>query len=58
MHKLLFGSDYPVTTPKETMDELRKINRFTEGTNLPKIPEDEIEELIKRDSLKLLDIKG
>ncbi len=58
MHKLLFGSDYPVTTPRETMDELRKINRFTEGTNLPKIPEDEIEELIKRDSLKLLDIKG
>lgn len=57
MDKLLFGSDFPVTTPQESMDELRKINRFTEGTNLPRVPEEEIEALINRDALKILEIR-
>lgn len=57
MGKLLFGSDFPVTTPKETMEELRKVNRFVEGTSLPRIPEDEIEGIINRDALKILEIK-
>ena len=56
MHKLLFGSDFPVTTPKETIDNLRRINRFAEGTNLPIVPEEKIEEIINRDSLKILGI--
>jgi predicted TIM-barrel fold metal-dependent hydrolase len=57
MHKLLFGTDWPVTSAEETMDQLRKINRFTQGTSLPKVPEDKIEELINRDTIKLLGIK-
>jgi predicted TIM-barrel fold metal-dependent hydrolase len=56
MHKLLFGSDWPVTTPEETIDQLRKVNKITKGTNLPKVPEEEIEELINRDALKILGI--
>lgn len=57
MHKLLFGTDWPVTTPEETMDQLRNVNRFTKGTCLPKIPEDKIEDLIHRDALEILGIE-
>ena len=54
MDKLLLGSDYPVTTPQDTIDGLRKINNVTQGTGLPKVPEAEIEALIQRDTLQLL----
>jgi predicted TIM-barrel fold metal-dependent hydrolase len=57
MHKLLFGTDWPVTTPEETMDQLRNVNRFTKGTSLPKVPEEKIEDLIHRDALEILGIK-
>ncbi|MEX0714260.1 MAG: amidohydrolase family protein [Pirellulales bacterium] len=50
--KLLFGTDYPVTTVAETLVGLRalcdiRIDRFS-------LPRDEIEELIHRDALALL----
>jgi len=57
LDKLLFGTDFPVTTPRETMDALRNINYMLEGTKLPRIPEDAIEGIINRDSLKLLGIE-
>lgn len=52
--RLLFGSDWPFTTPAETIDELRRINRFTEGTALPRVPETVIEAIIERNTLTLL----
>ena len=52
--KLLFGSDFPITTVQETLDGLRNVNRIVEGTNLPRVPEDAIEEIIERDALPLL----
>ncbi len=55
-HKLLFGTDYPFTTVDATMEGLRGLNKMVEGTNLPRLNEDEIEKLIYRDSLKLLGI--
>ena len=54
MHKYLFGSDYPIATTEETIEGLRNINKVIEGTNLPRIPENEIENIIHRDSLDLL----
>jgi len=56
--KLLFGSDWPFTTPAETAAELRRINRFTEGTSLPRIPEEVIEAIIGRDGLALLGLSS
>jgi hypothetical protein len=53
-HKLLFGSDFPITTVQENIDALRGVNDILEGTKLPHVPEDEIEALIHRDSLTLL----
>jgi predicted TIM-barrel fold metal-dependent hydrolase len=54
MGKLLFGSDYPFTTPAASIEGLRAINRFCAGTSLPRLREQEIEDLIQRDSLRLL----
>jgi hypothetical protein len=52
--KLLFGSDWPFATPAETAAGLRSINRFTEATALPRVPDEVIEQIIGRDSLALL----
>ncbi len=54
MGKLLFGSDYPFTTPKATVKGLRSVNRFTEGTSLPRVSETAVEEIIHRDASALL----
>ena len=53
-HKLLFGSDYPFTTPGDSAAALRHVNRITGASGLPRIPEHVIEDLIARDTLKLL----
>lgn len=54
MHKLLLGSDYPIASPQETIEGTRRVNDILEGTKLPRVPEDEIEAIIHRDSLSLL----
>ena len=57
MHKLFLGSDYPVTTPAETMEGLRRVNDFAKGSTLPQVPTEQIEDLINRDTLGLLGIE-
>jgi len=54
LHKLLFATDYPVSTPQENMEALRDPNRAIKGTNLPRISEAAMEEMINRDALSLL----
>jgi predicted TIM-barrel fold metal-dependent hydrolase len=52
--KVLFGSDYPVTTPDESYRELRALNDMLEGTKLPRVSHDRLDEVFERDSLSLL----
>ncbi len=54
MQKLLFGSDFPFTTPSATLKALKELNHMVDGTNLPRISETLVDEMIHRDSLKLL----
>jgi predicted TIM-barrel fold metal-dependent hydrolase len=54
LDKLLFGTDFPVTTVQETIDGLRHVNQVVEGTRLPRVPEEAIEGIIQRDALSLL----
>jgi predicted TIM-barrel fold metal-dependent hydrolase len=54
LDKLLFGTDYPFTTPASTLAALKKVNDMAAGTNMPRIPEAKIEQMIHRDSLPLL----
>ncbi|MBM3190827.1 MAG: amidohydrolase, partial [Chloroflexi bacterium] len=58
LHKVFFGTDFPVTTPQETLDALRGVNDLVEGTRFPRIPEEEIEAIIHRDALALLGLAG
>ena len=57
LDKLLFGSDFPIATPGETASGLRRVNDPIEGTSLPPVPLDKIEELIERDPLPLLGLE-
>ena len=57
LEKLLFGSDYPVATPRETIDGCRAVNAPIAGTSLPPVPEDAIERILERDSLALLGLE-
>ncbi len=34
MHKLLFGSDFPITTPGFAIERLRYVNAIVDGTKL------------------------
>lgn len=56
LHKLLFGSDFPLWTPKEAMEKLRRLDEQVQGTPLPKIPEGAIEQILHRDVLEHLGI--
>jgi len=55
--KLLFGSDYPVTTPQEEMEALRHLKDFTRKHHLPEVPQELLEGIIHRDSLALLGLE-
>jgi hypothetical protein len=54
LHKLLLGSDYPIATPAETIAGTLRVNAILEGTQLPRVPEEELDKIIHRDSLTLL----
>jgi uncharacterized protein len=54
LDRLLFGTDYPFTTPASTIAALRRVNDLVDGTNLPRVPVERIEAMIHRDSLALL----
>lgn len=56
LDKILFGSDYPVTDVAESIDHIRRINDIVEGTNLPRVSLEAMEEIIHRDSLSLLEL--
>jgi predicted TIM-barrel fold metal-dependent hydrolase len=56
--KVLFGTDYPFTTVRATIDGLRALNHLVEGTALPRLDTQPLEAMIHRDSLKLLGIAG
>lgn len=56
LHKCFFGSDYPVATPEETIAGTRRINEQLEGTRLPRIDLDQIEQVFARNPLEILEI--
>ena len=54
--KLLFGTDYPFTTVDASLAGLRSLNNMLEGAALPRLDADEIESVIYRDSLSILNL--
>lgn len=55
-HKLLFGTDFPFFTARETIDGLRSVTGEAFGPHLPAIDPELVEEIIHRPSLELLGI--
>jgi len=53
-HKLLFGSDFPFTTPAESIAGLRNVNQVTGDSGLPRVPGEVIEGILERDTFALL----
>ena len=52
--KLLFGSDWPLFTIEETIKFLKGVNAFVNGTNLPKISDAVIDNIINHNGQKFL----
>jgi predicted TIM-barrel fold metal-dependent hydrolase len=57
LHKMLFGTDFPVASVEETIAGLRRVNEPIAGTGMPRVPEAEVESIIERDSLSLLGLE-
>jgi predicted TIM-barrel fold metal-dependent hydrolase len=54
--KLLFGTDFPFTTVDASLSGMRKLNDIVQGTALPRLDMDKMEEMFQRDTLSLLGI--
>lgn len=54
LDRILFGSDYPASTPAETLEKLRAVNDAWPGGGTPRIPDAAILAIEERDSLALL----
>jgi predicted TIM-barrel fold metal-dependent hydrolase len=55
--KLLFGTDWPFAGFEDSVAGLRAVNRFTEGTALPRVPDAVIEDILNRPTLALLGLE-
>jgi predicted TIM-barrel fold metal-dependent hydrolase len=55
-HKVLFGTDYPFTTVAASLEGMRNLNGMLEGTRLPRLNLDKMEEMFVRDALGELGI--
>jgi predicted TIM-barrel fold metal-dependent hydrolase len=56
-HKLLFGTDFPFFSARETIDGLRSLAGEPFGPALPRIDERVIEDIVHRPSLELLELR-
>lgn len=54
LDKLLFGSDFPVTTPTQAISALRAVNDVVAGTGMPRVPLLAVEHIIHADALGVL----
>jgi hypothetical protein len=54
MDRLLFGSNFPFSTPAQCIEALYSINQFCHGTNLPTVPREQLRRIVECDALALL----
>ena len=56
--KLLFGSDFPYREPAVCIEALYSLNQFSHGSNLQRVPREQLRGIVERDTLALLGIGG
>ncbi|UJW28922.1 amidohydrolase family protein [Saccharothrix sp. AJ9571] len=52
--KLLLGSDFPIAGTAEAMAGIRGVNDILDGTALPRVPPEQVEQIIHADALSAL----
>ncbi|WP_018897974.1 amidohydrolase family protein [Rhizobium sp. 2MFCol3.1] len=52
--RLLFGSDFPLRSPKEAIDEFRQLNDWGPDVKMPRFPDEVIEDIIYNRPLSLI----
>jgi predicted TIM-barrel fold metal-dependent hydrolase len=57
-NKVLFGTDYPFTTVEGTLKGMRSLNDMLEGTRLPRLDMDKMEQMFHRNALEVLQLEG
>ena len=55
--KLFFGTDLPSFDVSNTLKQVRAICSITQGTRLPRVPEETIEAIIGRDTPTVLGLR-
>ena len=55
-HKLLFGTDFPFFSARQTIDGLRSVTGAAFGPQMPVVDEQVVEDIIHRPTLELLEI--
>lgn len=56
-NKVFFGSDFPATTTKDSIEGVRGVNRIVKDTGLPEISQDLISSILERNPLQELSIE-
>ncbi len=56
LDKILFGSDYPLHTPAGCIEILQNINHFVNNTELPKVPEEAIHNILHENWKNVIEI--
>jgi hypothetical protein len=56
--KLLFGTDYPFTASRDSIEGVRNVNRVTGNSGLPQVSAQLVEEILARDALTLLGVQS
>jgi len=54
--KVLFGSDFPYSTPSAAIKCVYRLHEVTQGTNLPSVPREALRSMVERDALTALGI--
>jgi predicted TIM-barrel fold metal-dependent hydrolase len=57
-HKLLFGSDFPFFTARQTIDGLQSVTGAAFGPRMPVVDEQVVEDIVHRPTLELLEISA
>lgn len=57
MDKLLFGSDFPLNTPAQAVEDLFAIHQATAGLHLPVVPREALRAILERDAIQLLGLR-
>jgi predicted TIM-barrel fold metal-dependent hydrolase len=57
MGQLLFGSNFPFSTPEKAIVTVYSVNTFPQGTHLPSIPREQLRNIVERDALACLGLK-